>query len=365
VERIVALLSSRQPLCPSGSSAWVEQVSCALDWVVAERLTLCSSTGTPTWDLITAAASHRSIPMQLLIPSTIAGLAACESEIRRQFDLERSRTTVSIVAGPRPRPSAASRMTLRDRTIIQTAALLLPISISPKGNMARLLAKAEVEGKTVRRDFEIPYSARTESIAYRLSPDRLNPDLNAIDGQYLIHWTRAPHGRWPDEREIDYYRAIFDSTTYPRSALATLSHIVATGWIRASARHMPSNLPCVSFSASAPAMLLPLMRWRARYRQMSFEPYGIGINKDVARAAGIEPVSYTPHRTPSSDDRKPWLRQTSGEITDWRQEKEHRLRGDLSLPQFSPRDLILFCRTNDEAEQLRQSFGLTTIPFYR
>lgn len=365
MERTVALLLSRQPLCPSGSSAWVKQVSRALDWVMAEQLILCSSTGTPTWDLITAAASLRRIPMRLLIPATIAGLAACESEILRQFDPERSRTQVSIVAGPRPRASAASRMTLRDRTIIQTADLLLPISVSPEGNMTRLLAQAEADGKPVHRDFEIPYSSRSESMAYRLSPDGLNPDLEAIAGQYLIHWTRAPHGRWPDEREIDYYRAVVQSTTYPRSAFATLHHIIATGRIRASARHMPSNEPCVSFSASSPVELLPLMRWRARYRQMSFEPYGIGIRKDAARIAGIEPVIYTESHAPSQPVGEPWLRQSSGEITDWRQEKEHRFRGDLSLSQFSPQDLNLFCRTNDEAEQLRQSFGLITIPFYR
>ena len=106
------------------------------------------------------------------------------------------------------------------------------------------------------------------------------------------------------------------------------------------------------------------MRWRARYRQMSFEPYGVGIRREIALSAGIESVQYVDRLSASSaPDDKGWLRQSRGQKSDWRQEKEYRYRGDFALRQIKPEGLVLFCRTNDEAERLRQSFGLKVIPF--
>ena len=113
--------------------------------------------------------------------------------------------------------------------------------------------------------------------------------------------------------------------------------------------------------------MTPLMRWRSRHRQMSFEPYGIGIEKSVAESLSIQPVKYyqrgrTAHKQENHETER-WQTQSEGVKTDWRAEDEYRHKGDVSLKALRPEDLMLFCHTAYEAECLKGRFDIEAVPY--
>ena len=109
-------------------------------------------------------------------------------------------------------------------------------------------------------------------------------------------------------------------------------------------------------------MILPLMKWRSRYRQMSFEPYGIGIEKTTAIQLGIVPVHYY-RKKEYPKDKPPWQLQSQGMKTDWKQEAEYRYPGDFNLSDIEPKKVAYFCHTRDEADFIEKSFGIRSYAF--
>ena len=129
---------------------------------------------------------------------------------------------------------------------------------------------------------------------------------------------------------------------------------------------MPDNIATVSFSALAPTEIIPLIRWRARFKQFSFEPYGIGIREEIALQYNIQPVIYYDKRLlVKVDSDLLYLTQSIGTITDWRHEKELRHKSDFDFSKISKNDLVLFCYSKDEATELENKFGIRTISFLK
>jgi len=350
-----AILLSRQPLRPTGASAWVKQSLRAARWLHDRQSGLVSSVGMQTWELLTTLASDLRIPILLVIPAYSRDdfRDACDQAMA-DFNLKLSLTEFvpALAEGGADRASGLER---RDRLVIEQADILLPLSLRTNGNMAELLTEAESTAHKVDRQFEIGCPGRTSGLKYNLSGEPLNPALDEATGEYLIHWTRGTSYPWPGERKISLYRAVIQSTRWPRSAFDTLKRIVSTRTIVASSRHMPDRTPTVSFSGLAPPEVIPLMRWRARYGEMSFEPYGIGIDRNLAAELGIREVQYCDsrgRRRVPADER--WCWQSSGKITDWRAEQEYRCRGDLRLDGIPREAVALFCMTAPEAAELRR-----------
>ena len=367
-----AILLSRQPLRPTARTGWVRQVRSAAGWLKDNGIGLCSSTGMQTWDMVTALASMEKIPVKIVLPPDESETADEAARICvREYDLDgRAVEFVTCDKSSAPLDRRTSLME-RDRKVVETADILLPISVSEHGGMSKLIYEMESSGeKKVDRRFQISYEKRSERLAYDLDPETLQPKLERTAGRYLIHWTRACNGAWPDERLIDFHRAVLSSERYPRSALDTLCHILDEQRVLASSRHMPGGVRTVSFSSLSPRELIPLIRWRARYRQMSFEPYGIGISKEYALSIGILPVSYYSRAEGEGSDgghdlsyRDQWLSQSVGQITDWRQEREYRYLGDLGLAAIPTEHLQAFCLTADEARLIKQRTGIRAISF--
>jgi hypothetical protein len=181
----------------------------------------------------------------------------------------------------------------------------------------------------------------------------------------VIHWTRGVSGKWLGEREIDLWQAVLASDHWPREGLATLRRVLQSGVVLASPRHMPGNRPCVCFSALPPSAVLPLMRWRARYHEMTFEPYGVGINRDAAAALGITPVTYvSEEERPPADLAERWRYQSVGRIGDWRAEAEWRLNGHVELSRVPAEAIRVFCRTEEEAARLKESVPYEIVPLF-
>jgi hypothetical protein len=356
---------SRQPLRPCGADAWVKQTRNAVLWVQANSLTLRSSVGMQTWELITALASSQKVPLALLIPAaTEKEYWQTKREVIKQFDLNEEATAFRALLPDEGEEYGKHKfMQERDRLIAINSDVLIPLSLRPDGQMSRLLDEARGQGKPIIGSWKTPYESREDALGYSIDESQLTDEIKSFGDEYLVHWTRGLNGPWPTERAIDYYLAVARSQSHPRDGLDSLRNIIRRRRIMASSRNMPDRTPTVSFSALPPKELTPLIRWRARRRQMSFEPYGIGIEREHGNTLGIQPVRYYRRDEDRPSDLPAWLTQSGGVKTDWRQEKEHRYRGDLDFYDVPKKKLICFCRTRREAGRLQDSSGIRTVPF--
>ncbi len=365
IQRSAAILLSRQPLRPSGADAWVKQTRNAILWVKANSLALHSSVGMQTWELITALVSSEGIPLTLLIPApTEEEYREMRRTVLKQFHLDKENVTFRALLPDTGEVYDKHKfMQERDRLIVRNADVLLPLSIRRDGQMSRLLAEGRDEGKPIIGSWKVEYEARGESLGYTIRDEHLTDEIRRWGDEYLIHWTRGSNGPWPTEDAIDYHLAIVRSKSYPRSGFDTLGSIVGKRKIVASSRNMPEHTPTVSFSCLPPRELVPLITWRARRRLMSFEPYGIGIERETAMDLGIQPVRYYDRDNDRPDEVPVWLTQSSGVKTDWRQEREYRHEGNFDFSVIPKDKLACFTRTRDQAAQLQDATGIRTIGF--
>lgn len=359
-----ALLLSRQPLRPTCTTRWVREIQAAIEWMAREELQLLSSTGLQTWEMLTAGAVDAGLSIRMFLPttSTVNFDSLCD-EVAAEFGMRPDRTEYVPVIVEK-NEARADKLARRDQMIIAQADLLLPISVSQSGNMAGYLSQAAEQKRLIERRFQIATVEPGAMLKNGLDGQELSPDVVRLSNEYLIHWTRATNSSWPGEKKITFYRDIMRSAIWPRSGMHTLERIVKTRMLLASSRHMPDKCATVSWSSLSPVEVVPLMRWRARYREMSFEPYGIGITREGAARLGIRPVTYYDAKAKDitvSDES--WLTQSIGIDSDWRAEKEYRHRGDLSLDGIADEELALFCMTGAEAERLRQDYPYRVFSF--
>jgi hypothetical protein len=349
-----AILLSRQPRRPCARDAWVQQTITAVDHLANLDATIVSSVGLQTWELIAAAAAMRQTRICIVIPTTSD----------EEFEQEAGRIRTQFALTDELVKFEAEAQVRRDAAVIERADILLPISIRADGNMVHAVRDAEQAGREIIRDFQIPYVPRQERMAYDIRPDLVSPQIDNIDREYLIHWTRASNGPWPDERMLDFYRDVMTAGHYPRTACDTLCRILRMRRLVGSPRHMPAKTPVVSFTGLCARACIPLMKWRARYGEMSFEPYGIAILRSWADKIGIQPVIYhdNPGRPPSGVE--VWRTQSRGARTDWRQEDEHRCRGDLNLSEVPSDQMMAFCLTPAESSRIEKECGIRAVSFY-
>ena len=362
------VLNSRQALQPSGQLDWIRMSGEAVKWAQENGFGLVSSVGAPNWELIIALASIHRLSLKLVIPESDSDQIIQQIEwATAQFKLQPH--LVKFMPG---KPSEASQkqgrhQSGRDSLVLDEADLLIPVSIRPGGLLEELVDQHRQAGAEINDQFKVKYQPRSEPLAYSLEGLDINPALHQLKTDYVVHWTRASNAPWPDELLIDYYRDILSSLRYPRLAINSLNHIIEKGTIRASGRNLTADIRVVSFSSAKPHELIPLVKWRARRRVMSFEPYGIGFDPELAERIGIKPVVYYDKETGLSGSEvasiAPWQFQSQGRITDWREEKELRLPSDLQLNDLPKEKMILFCLMPDEATQLTASHGIKALSF--
>ena len=222
-------------------------------------------------------------------------------------------------------------------------------------------------GKIVNSDFTVEYKPRRSPLAYTISESDINPELDALERKYLFHWTRTSNTAWPGEKLIDFYRDILTSTAYPRSAYRSLTNILKTKIIRSSSEHMPGGAMTVSFSNRAPSEMTELIAWRSRYRLMSFEPYGIGIEKSISSTINILPVLYYDKtkgkKSIDTQTDESWRTQSRGKEADWTREDEYRHAGDMDISDVPKDKMILICRTRAEAAEVSRVGGIKAVSF--
>jgi hypothetical protein len=350
------VLNSRQQLQPSRRLSWVQKTIEAVEFLRQTNAGLISSIGMPTWELLTSLGAINELPLRIIIPAeTEERFAQLCVETVEQYRLNQS-----VVSFIRCENSSG----IRDKIAIARADQIVPISIRPGGLLEELLTGARASGASVRPDFQTVFKQRTAPLAYSLEGVSLNPELYQLPDEYVVHWTRATNSPWPNETKLDHYRSILESDRYPRQAIDSLNRIISSGLITATAKNMPHSTRTVSFSDAAPHDVIKLIRWRSRQRLMSFEPYGVGLERELALKLGIKPVIYFDRHDEERNLKvDPWLWQSQGVITDWRAEQELRCLGDFDLRGIPNDQLILFCLTQEEARELRLRHRIRAVSF--
>ena len=367
MSKSAAIILSRQCLRPSLSEPWVRKLIEAVGFVKREKLTLISSAGSRNWEIITACAALNSVPLRLLLPvSGSSSFELLKSKISRQFCLTEGRVTFDKIKNKNSSDLTPLQLaSIRDETIINRADILIPVSVRPGGNMSKLLSESEADGKTIVREFETEYEKKKSKLAYQIDSSALSNKIKELEKLYLVHWTRATNCRWPDENKLEFYKMIFGSVRYRRTAFDTLRKILSGQSIMATSKNMPSNVKTVCFSALVPEEAIRLMKWRRRYNQMSFEPFGIGIERNYAIAHGIKEVRYyQPSQKKPADGQDNWWWQSAGKKTDWRNEKEFRYKGDFNFSKVPADKRLIFCHHKSQANFITNQTGLRAVSFY-
>lgn len=347
---------------PHGGMSWVKNIVSAVKWLKRNNISLVSSCGMQTWEMVTAVASLNNIEQTIVVPAASeSDFESLKAYLTDQFALDTSR--VDFIPLIYDTLSQKERQVLRDEKVVEACDILIPVSIKENGNMAKLLTQALGKNKNVVTSFKTEYVKKEQPLAYKIDISQLNPKIKMIKNEYVVHWTRSANSAWPDERLIDYYRAVINSREYPRDAFSALMNIIESRCIKSSKKNMPGKVSAISFTGLSPVEVIPLMKWRARYRQMSFEPYGIGIKREYGLKLGIKPVLYYDKKEDLPKTVLMWLTQSIGKFTDWRNEKEFRYLCDFHLEDIPENRLVLFTYTKEEACFLENKTGITTVSF--
>ena len=364
MKKRAVILLSRQALRPCLADAWVKNSIKAVKWIKDNNHILCASVGMSTWELITALGSSENLEMELYLPLfSNDKIDERESYYKDQFQLSESLTNYIPVKLRQESKSKDKLWQLRDKKIIETVDIIVAVCIRRNGNLERLYHDSDSSGKSINKSFQTNYHQSKKKLGYRIPKEIVNENNNEVCKNYLVHWTRSFNSHWPGERLIDYYLAISKSEFYPGDAYHTLLNIITKKKIYASRKNMPDCIPTVSFSDQSLYNLTELIRWRSRFQQMSFEPYGIGIEKTFIEKIGIHKVNYISKDEKKDNSSNRWLDQSLGEITDWQYEMEYRHHGDLDLLRIPADKLILITRTKEESEKLSSQTNIKTFPF--
>lgn len=176
---------------------------------------------------------------------------------------------------------------------------------------------------------------------------------------FLSHWTRTPSAPGSSEPGFQHLDRVLwgDQGSLQGPASALLS-IVATGRIHASGRMTRESHPVVCFTA----VPLPDFRRRRVFRphlcRWDFEAFGIAVRKSRLERLGARPVIYGDDQTwqsLSADDRIRFQASRTPlnpDATDWSDEREWRLAGDLNLSLFGPSDCLVFVGDGESARAI-------------
>jgi len=363
----VAILNSRQALRPTGSDSWALATLQAVNTLNTESdYTFLSSLGEASYELALSAISETDAAVEIILThSQMKRFAESETELRgflaKEFCLPAKRVSIVIAGDNREDTEHAPH--IRDEALLKHADIVAPVSIRPGGFWERQLSTVSVTtATTIDNRFRVTYQKKHHKI--KQSYVARKPDMTTarrLRG-YVIHWTRATNHPWPGERRCDYYHAICAATdTYPRSALATLERILTEKRIRGSGRHMPQGEAMVGLTSATLEESIALMKYRARYREMTIEPYAVSLPLAVARQVGVRQVRYVAKDALATltKDGQLFAHAVGGAGTDWQREKEWRMRGDLDLaPVWS--ELLVLTKTRSQARTITAKYGLET-----
>ena len=277
-----------------------------------------------------------------------------------------------------------------DRVVAEVADRIFALSIGNKGNvqdaLQRRLTEAEEPGRTfILHDDRLTSKSVREPLIAQGAVDwilladneptkppprlqetaRINVSRRCVlsdldQSEYLIHWTRARPGAWPDQSTDDHWDdLIFGAGGYNHSDVFALCRILASRRIIASANLTRDSTPVVCFSNVPLGELRDKTVFRKHLQRWDFLPYGIAIKRSVLQKQfDCRPVVYGDDETWKSlaDSDRPLfqLKKTSDQKIDWQQEAEWRVVGDVDLRKVNLNDAIVFAGDQEDLGKLSQ-----------
>ena len=351
----VLVLNSARSKYPLGSDQWIQETVRAIDSLSAGQVTMLTSVEPVMWDLVTYLAGRSGMNLKFLVP-----WHDCEKSRRRYSELltsfgigENRATPMFLDDGT----TAAGKEVWRERdwAALQKADVICPVSIRPGGRLESLLAGGGYHAD-FWQEFRIPWEEQDPAgriPRYDFSGRRPKP---FPPGDWLIHWTRASQGPWPDEPKRAFFSDMLaEPDRFVRSAPDTLARLLSENRLRASSWNLPVGSSAIAFTALDPHGAFPLMRWRKRFVRYNFEPYGIAVSRDTAIACGAKEVAYVDD--PESENSDRLFVHAKGEKVDWSDEQEWRLPGDLDLNDLPEKSYFAIVPDQGDAERLRERLG--------
>jgi len=344
--------------------------------------TFVASTGTLTYDLVSAFARAASSPLLHVMPDGLTCRPASGDhapwQTRHPFV-----TAVSCLAGRRRCPKNV-RWTCRDRMAAHLADIHIVLELRPSSRLARILVEQHRRSPRAvlilqgAHDGDSPRSGNGEfaerlpvkplwfhlgkSLREEAGPrtkaavrtPAVRRDAAPCWAEYLYHYTRVCNGPWPGQNHQRYCISILRGDPLAsHSALATLARILNERRIRAGHRRVRGKEPVVSLTSRPPADLHLFRRWNRSQARWTLEPYGIAIRRTILRAMGAKPTIYGDdcvYEKLGPTDRHRF--QSRGKRNTWVIEREWRLKGDLYLERLSVEDYFVFVPNAAEAERL-------------
>ncbi len=352
-----AVLNSHQGRHPHGSETWVQATLRAVAQVGEDEKVLLSSTGLATWELTAWAAAQSLNNIVVLVPLPEGTISEDAHLVLQNMMSDYGLATNNALLVPffvPPRGSEKLLWKARDGMIMRNAELLYPVSIKDDGFLASCLRDPRIVDK-VDTHFTVPYSPSKADLPQIPEPDDVERKLSGFEWDHVAHWTRMSDGPWPGESRADYYgRFVASSNSSHHSAALTLQRMLNEECIRATGWRMPMNVEMVSLSALPPWEMVERMTWRKRYVRINYEPWGIAVRRDVIERLGGRPVIYgdlNQRKGLSALDRM--FFQKTSEHSDWENELEWRLRGDLRLDQLADAEAVLFVPDEPARERIQ------------
>jgi hypothetical protein len=346
-----AILNSRQNLRPVGSDRWIINSSLAINSIIENNQILLGSVGMNTWEFLVYLASKNQIRQVIYLSiEESQNQGEVIDYYTGQFRLSSNLINWRFINIRNIQSDRIYFQKERDRLIINEADIIYPIALRPDSTLASLLGNIGNSKANIVEEYKTDYDNLVRSCKIEIDRKSLNSNIDGRLGDFIIHWTRTSNNPWPGEIFYDYYNAIAHSGDYyPRSAYNTLIRILTEKKIRASSRHYRKGISAVAFSELRPSDAINLMKWRARYREMTFEPYGIAIRKTAAEKMGIRKVIYGGKEKYANLDLidRPYF-QSIGTKGFWVPEREWRYSGDINLSLICPDDIeVIVCRENE------------------
>lgn len=257
--------------------------------------------------------------------------------------------------------SAGVRLVLADTgPMTEHTAELVRLGAIP-WQLLKLPAEESRSPETISR----PSAERSVPTIAALPNDKGNDELREqldLDGEWLIHWTRTairPIDRAATDEWLD--QQLQSSSRDLAGPLATLRKILRDGTLRASSQGLRGSPRMTCFSAVPLRQLAYQRRFQTHRTRWDFEPYGLCIRRRVLETLGARPVIYGDdslwHALPEPE--RPWFQQRfSGHgdrHTDWSEELEWRIAGDITLSQFRREELVVFCTQPEELNRLQNA----------
>ena len=362
-----AILNSRQSLRPRGEEPWIQNTEMAVLDAVGKGYIILASVGMNAWEIPLYFASQHKARINLVAPvKEEVRLDEVRQNYFDSFHLDAKRAEFTPIFIPRGRQFKENFMQARDEKVLETADVIYPVSIRSGGNLEGLIEKMARQGAVLITGFQVKYELASSECKIDIDPARISSRLDSLLENYLIHWTRSVSSPWPGETAFQYYNDVVSAEgRYPRSAMATLARIMEQRKIVASGRHMRKGVSAVSFTGARPSESIKLMRWRARYREMTFEPYGVAIEKEVAADCGVRKVYYgEPEMYDYLDEKDKQYFQGLGKEGYWLSENEYRHIGDIDLRKVPSEKSTIIVWKREEAEEIARLFQGEIVSVY-